>query len=132
MKKLKNKKGFTLIELIVVVAILGIMALILVPSFMGYADDAKTAVNQANARNVWTSAKAAEARSEYITTIDPETYAAGATSGFRTEVEGKLGDAFDGLTAVTVDTTDKVTLATYSNGTIACTFDGTDFGGICK
>lgn len=38
---MKNKKGFTLIELIVVIAILGILALFLVPQFMGYANDAK-------------------------------------------------------------------------------------------
>lgn len=45
---MKNKKGFTLIELIVVIAILGILALFLVPSFMGYARDAKVQVMKAN------------------------------------------------------------------------------------
>lgn len=34
-KKLKNRKGFTLIELIVVIAILGILALIAIPRFAG-------------------------------------------------------------------------------------------------
>lgn len=43
-----NKKGFTLIELIVVIAILGILALFLVPSFIGYADDAQKATCDAN------------------------------------------------------------------------------------
>lgn len=45
---MKNKKGFTLIELIVVIAILGVLALFLVPSFMGYARDAKVQVMKAN------------------------------------------------------------------------------------
>lgn len=47
---MKNKKGFTLIELIVVIAILGILALFLVPSFMGYARDAKVQVMKANVK----------------------------------------------------------------------------------
>lgn len=47
---MKTKKGFTLIELIVVIAILGILALFLVPSFMGYARDAKLEVMKANVR----------------------------------------------------------------------------------
>ena len=47
---MKNKKGFTLIELIVVIAILGILALFLVPSFMGYSRDAKIQVMKANVR----------------------------------------------------------------------------------
>ncbi|GAA6426965.1 type II secretion system protein [Dielma fastidiosa] len=47
---MKNKKGFTLIELIVVIAILGILALFLVPSFMGYARDAKIQIMKANVR----------------------------------------------------------------------------------
>jgi prepilin-type N-terminal cleavage/methylation domain-containing protein len=50
MKKILNKKGFTLIELIVVIAILAILALILVPSITGYIAKAEAAKNQANAR----------------------------------------------------------------------------------
>lgn len=40
-KKLKDKKGFTLVELIVVLVILAILAALLVPSLTGYIDRAK-------------------------------------------------------------------------------------------
>ena len=49
MKKL-NKKGFTLIELIVVIAILAILAAILIPAITGYIKRAENAKDQANCR----------------------------------------------------------------------------------
>lgn len=43
-KKLKEKKGFTLVELIVVLVILAILAALLIPALTGYIDKAK--INQ--------------------------------------------------------------------------------------
>lgn len=40
-KKLKEKKGFTLVELIVVLVILAILAALLIPALTGYIDKAK-------------------------------------------------------------------------------------------
>ncbi|NMA86823.1 MAG: type II secretion system protein [Tissierellia bacterium] len=37
----RNKKGFTLIELIVVMAIIGILVMLAMPKFMGYTEKAK-------------------------------------------------------------------------------------------
>ncbi|MBQ1326631.1 MAG: type II secretion system protein, partial [Eubacterium sp.] len=37
----KNNKGFTLVELIVVLVILAILAAVLVPALLGYIDKAK-------------------------------------------------------------------------------------------
>ena len=54
MKKL-NKKGFTLIELIVVIAILAILAAILIPSLTNYLNQAREAKNQSNARSYYTA-----------------------------------------------------------------------------
>lgn len=52
MKKL-NKKGFTLIELIVVIAILAILAAILIPAITGYIARATNAKEQANCRSLY-------------------------------------------------------------------------------
>lgn len=57
--KRKNKKGFTLIELIVVIAILAILAAVAVPSFIGITDKATAAqqngaaAEYANAINIY-------------------------------------------------------------------------------
>lgn len=39
-RKMKNKKGFTLVELIVVLVILAILAALLIPALTGYIDKA--------------------------------------------------------------------------------------------
>ena len=46
----KNKKGFTLAELLIVVAIIGVLVAISIPIFTSQLRKARVAVNQANAR----------------------------------------------------------------------------------
>lgn len=59
MKKLrKNDKGFTLVELIVVLVILALLAAILVPALLGYIDKAKKEKNYQAAQEVHTAVQA--------------------------------------------------------------------------
>ncbi len=54
----RNKKGFTLIELIVVIAILAILAAIAIPSISGLIGNAEDKVNLANANTIATAINA--------------------------------------------------------------------------
>lgn len=60
-KMLRNKKGFTLIELIVVIAILGILAAIAIPRLSGFQDSAKGRANQSNLKTIQTAVRVYEA-----------------------------------------------------------------------
>lgn len=58
-KMRKNKKGFTLIEIIVVIVIIAILAAALTPSILGVIDRANVSADDADARTVMTAAQLA-------------------------------------------------------------------------
>jgi type IV pilus assembly protein PilA len=72
LNKTKNQQGFTLIELMIVIAIIGILAAIAIPQFSAYRQRSYNSAAQADLRN------AATAQEAYF--VDNATYAGSSTA----------------------------------------------------
>lgn len=80
MKKKSNKKGFTIMEMLIVVAIIAVLAAIAIPTFNGALTKSKEAADVANIRAAY-----AEITVAYLT--DNEPYPANDTA-FLAKVDG--------------------------------------------
>ncbi|RZT02295.1 type II secretion system protein [Cuneatibacter caecimuris] len=121
----KDKKGFTLVELIVVLVILAILAAILVPALLGWIDKAKEKQVVINGRTVYMAAQ----------TIASEKYASTAiadgeltlnntiTAGTEGEIVSLAGVDGTWSAKVTIAKS-KVTKVEYTESGITATYDG--------
>ena len=99
LQQLKAKKGFTLVELIVVIAIIGVLAAILVPTMMGFVTSSR--VTSANS----TAASFEDQIEQFLTDCDTKSYGMKQGVTATTEIE------------IIVDSTGWKTTATNATGT---------------
>jgi len=121
---MKNKKGFTLIEVIVVLVILAIMAAILVPSMVGWINKAKEKTAVVEGRSMLLAAQ----------TVASEAYASDSTATALTNTQEteaeKLADVGATFTNDSVTVSNgKVTgfTMTSSDGKYEVTYNGSSF-----
>ena len=112
LNKMKDQKGFTLIELMIVIAIIGILAAIAIPQFASYRKRGYNAAAQADLKNLATSEEAYFTDNyKYTQTVANLT---GSTYGFKTS---------DGITLAisAANTTDFTATASHSGGDVTYT-----------
>lgn len=133
LKKAKeNKKGFTLVELIVVLVILAILIALLVPSLTGYIAKARKKAVLVEARNVQMAAQSVLGE-QYDKALEStgkfeagkyDGIKADAADGVKKEI-AELAEMKGNATAeVSYNAKGKITEITYSNKGWTATYDG--------
>ena len=125
-RALKEKKGFTLVELIVVLVILAILAALLIPALTGYIDRANNEKIIAETRQAVMAAQTI-ASEEYANNVKDLTVStavdSNGTSVSLSAAVKSLGEVTGTISDITV-TNGKVTKLVYSN-TKTCTYTKT-------
>lgn len=70
LKKMRERKGFTLAELLIVVAIIGVLVAIAIPIFTSQLEKSRDAVSAANARAAYAEAAVAKLNQEDVGKAD--------------------------------------------------------------
>ncbi len=73
-KLMKSKKGFTLVEIIVVLVIIAILAAAAIPAMLGFIDDAKGKALASEARSIYLAAQTIVAENYLADDADSDAY----------------------------------------------------------
>ena len=111
--KIRNRKGFTLAELLIVVAIIGVLVAISIPIFTTQLEKSREAVDLANLRSAY-----AEVTAAYLTDSSASSVTVSATqkeSGWQGANQGSVGGfsvsaKTSGSWTVSVDASGSVTI----------------------
>lgn len=127
MNKIKNTKGFTLMEMLIVVAIIAILIAIAIPTFTTQLEKAREAADIANIRSAYS-----EAMVKYLdgaTKGDDKTPDTSATTPEMTQTKAgwdhvKWPDYLGKTDIPTPTKGDTVTVTVQEDGTVKCTKSG--------
>lgn len=72
--KRNNKKGFTIVELVIVIAVIAILSAVMIPTFSGVVGKAEAAADRQNARNEYTEYLVEHPTAEIDYVYDGTTY----------------------------------------------------------
>lgn len=126
MSKKTTAKGFTIVELLIVIVVMGILATIVIVTYQGVQDKANTTKNQSNAKEVI-------AKAEAYNSLE---------TGYPTDVAVFSADDADSTVKLSGEVTGVLNLSTATNGAAStytketrkniyyrvCTTDGSDTG----
>ncbi|MDY3771736.1 MAG: prepilin-type N-terminal cleavage/methylation domain-containing protein [Candidatus Faecousia sp.] len=122
MKKIKNTKGFTLMEMLIVVAIIAILIAIAIPTFTAQLEKAREAADIANIRS-----KYSEAMVEYLDgsgTTTPVTRTTPEMTQTKEEWQYVEWPEYLGETPATPTKGDTVTVTVDAEGKVSCDVTG--------
>jgi type IV pilus assembly protein PilA len=139
-ERIKNKKGFTIIEIMVVIALIGILAAVLVPKFGGVKDTAKGVGMITNVKMVeayvasqidnWTTGNALHATNDDLKDAIDEFFTANPLEDPYTGDAGVVNVADDaGTTYSTGDDPGEIYVVINTTGTLTVFINGFDSNG---
>ena len=127
----KNNKGFTLMEMLIVVAIIGVLVAIAIPTVTANLQKSKQAADEANVRAAYSEASAKYLLNQTSTTVETPVMQTGCAGhevgGFKFTENGAAKTADDDFVGWTKDQIVKVTV-NDSGADFVCTGSGSNAG----
>lgn len=118
MKKIKNTKGFTLMEMLIVVAIIAILIAIAIPTFTTQLEKAREAADIANIRSKYSEAMVKYLDGKADTSAETPEMTQTKAGWDHVKWPDYLGEE------VTPEKGEKVTVSINADGTVKCTKSG--------
>lgn len=129
MKKRLNKKGFTLVELIIVIAIIAVLAAVLAPQYIKYVEKSKISTDESVAAELLAAAKVAVVDEDHAVTAGTIAFNGTnvtVTGTDKDKIEAALTEYFGKATEWS---SKKVQSKKYNGKTYTVTFDANGASG---